>query len=703
MTPPIQWRIQIDTNRDNTYSQPIDDITDYVIGNINASSGMSDSYENVSQPATMTFTVSNRDGVWDREGYLSGELVTNGGFDNWTLNVPDGWAVSIAGSIAVSNIEQCGADETIPSGGSWSGTGACGFWSISSQSNDPSLIQSNVFTPGRTYRIAIPITRIKDTYSGMQGTMGLKVLTNGGTQISPYLSTPIEHVFYRYMLPGQTQLQITPITLPNQFAYVIATIDNVSVREVPRYQHVRKGTLCRLQATRNGTTVTQFVGRITEIVPQVGANKEPLMSITVQDIMLDLLDKEYQAPLLTSSPTADLAIAEIFDDPNVIAWPYTKNFWMLGISGCSELGVSTYLYDNTVADSTTLETGQTVFSYLGDRAKGLEGREDGTSAQGYIRDLTNAEFGRFFYNPRDSMFHLHNRSHDTLNDPSQVAQSFTENDLDNVDDTYAEDIHNQFTIQFTERTIGSSTETIWQATNTPFILKAATAKTINARYVDASDNTIKVSAKDFISPVTGTDVVANTNSDGSGTDKSSLISIGVEFGASSAKIIVSNTSGNQDIYITSLRLRGTKMTAKDQETEYTDWYSVRDNELRPAQLQDIRLLDDPDLAQQAAQYQVSRFSRPLQRVKNIQFNSLRNVATQQAVMEREIGDRITVQINGANHNSDYFIVGMNFSISVGGDKPANVTYILKPAERQKFWVLGITGQSELGQTTYLGF
>lgn len=701
MTPPIEWRVQVDSAKDNTFAQSIDDITNYVVGNIAASSGMADSYENVSQPATMTFTVSNRNGEWDREGYLSGERIVNGGFDSWTGNVPDGWSTSETGGV-VAYIRQCGSGETVEVGGAWSGTGACGIWSISSHPTDPSLTQSNVFTPGRTYRISIPITRIKDTYSGMQGTMGLKVITNDGTQISPYLSTPVEHIFYRYITSGQTQLQIVPITFANQYAYVIATIDNVSVREVPLYQHVRRGMLCRLRAIRNGSTTTEFVGRITEIRPTVGANQEPLMSITVQDIMYDLLDKQYQAPLLTSSPTADDAITGIFDDPNVIAWPYEKNFWMLGVEGCSELGSSTYLYSNTLTDSTTLETGQTVFSYLGDRAQGLEDREDGVSAQGYIRDLTNAEFGQFFFNPRDGMFHFHNRQHEPLNDASQVTQTFTEDDLDNALDNYAEDLINQVTIQFTERTIGSSTEVIWSATNVPFLLKGNTSKKINARYFDATDNTIKISAKDYISPISGTDVVANTNSDGSGTDKSSVISFGVDFGASVAILNISNSSIT-DVYITLLRLRGTKLTAKDQTIDYTNWDSVRDNGLRPFQSQDIRLLDDPDLAEQAAQYQVSRFSSPLQRIKSITFNSLRNATTLEATTDRAIGDRITVQINSVNHDADYFIVGMNFNITTGGDKPANVTYILKPANRQLFWVLGVTGQSEMGETTILGF
>lgn len=697
--PPIQWRVQVDTGRDNTFSQPIDDISAYIVSQISTSVGMADSYENVSQPATLTFTVSNRGGEFNREGYLSGELVTNGGFDSWTGNVPDGWATTE--TPVFSFVRQVGAGGTLFKSDPNSSTGAvCIYWSTAGSA--PTLIQSNVFTPGNTYRISVPITATNEIDTQHLIPVGLYVLTNGDVSLSPIITTANDHVIYKYIQPGQTQLKLMPAGVAGSGYGAECTLDNISVKKVPLYAMVRAGMICRLQATRNGTTVTQFIGRITKIVPTVGENKDPQMSITVQDVMLDLLDAEYQAPLLTDSPTADEAIGQIFDDPSVIAWPYEKNFWMLGVPGSSELGVTTYLYSNTLTDSTTLETGQTTFSYLGDRAKGLENRQDGTSVQGYIRDLVNAEFGRFFYNPRDGMFHLHNRSHDTLNDASQVTQTFIEDDLDDVNDTYAEDLVNQVTINYTERTIGSSTEVIWQATNTPFLLKGYTSKKINARYVDATDNTIKISAKDYISPVSGTDIVANTASDGSGTDKSSAVTVGVEFGASSATLIISN-SGQQDIYITTLRLRGTKMTAKDQSTDYTDWDSVHDNGLRPAPPQDVRLLDDPDLAQTAAQYQVARFRTPMQRLQSIRFNSLRNANTQNAVMDREIGDRITVQIASANHNADYYIVGMNFNVMIGGDHPAQVTYILKPASRQDFWLLGTVGRSELGQTTFLGF
>lgn len=702
---PITYAIELDIDRDNTFTSDIRNITPYVIGQINAQAGMADSYDNVSQPARMTFTVSNRGGEFDRDGYLSSELIANGGFDNWTADDPDGWTVNFE-SNPTEVISQVGSTKLFGEGG----TGSCNLYNAGSGSSEIAMYQ-DVFIIGRTYRLFISVTETANNIDGAYkrsaiNYAGVSVKSGNFQAIANNLIIPD---MYRFVFRAtDPRLNIASLLQfdENILAYVpIATnvtIDEVSVREVPMYAMVTPGMLVRLTATRNGTTQVLWLGRITKMTPTFGDNQEPRMSITAEDVMLDLLDAEYQVPLMTSSPTADLALAQMFDDSTVVQWPYAHNFWMLGVANASEVGVSTYLYENTLTDTSSLETGQTVFSYLGDRAQGLEDREDGVSAQGYIRDLTNAEFGRFFYNSRTGQFHLHNRSHDTLNDSSNVTQTFTADDLDGVDPLYADDLKNQVSIKFTERTVGSASSVIWSATNVPFILKGNTSKTITARYFDATDNTIKISAADYLTPVAGTDYTANTNQNGSGTDMTTAVSLGVEFGASTAKLIISN-SGITDIYVTLLRLRGTPLTAKDQDVDHTDWNSVRDYELCPSPPQDVRLLDDPDLALNAAQWQVARFSTPFQRLRSIHINSLRNATAATALISRAIGDRITVHIDSANHDADYFIVGQQYTITVGGDMPANVTFILAPASRQRFWVLGVTGQSELGSTTILGF
>lgn len=70
------------------------------------------------------------------------------------------------------------------------------------------------------------------------------------------------------------------------------------------------------------------------------------------------------------------------------------------------------------------------------------------------------------------------------------------------------------------------------------------------------------------------------------------------------------------------------------------------------------------------------------------------------VLGREISDRITLRRNEASLDQDYFIEGIIHDIDL-----VNYTWEtiwqLSEADSQQYWCLGVTGYSEVGQTTYL--
>ena len=172
----ISYTIECDLDRTGDYSSPIADLTRFVKGTIQFNYGIQQTYEGVAAPARMTFTVTNVGSEFDRDR-LGSELIANGGFDNWTADIPDQWSVSDI-SAAIANISQCGADETISPFGSHSGSGACGFYSISTNGSVPSLTQTGLFIPGKTYRISIPVTARKQSTPLLDSTVWLRALTN---------------------------------------------------------------------------------------------------------------------------------------------------------------------------------------------------------------------------------------------------------------------------------------------------------------------------------------------------------------------------------------------------------------------------------------------------------------------------------------------------------------------------------------------
>jgi hypothetical protein len=678
MTPPITYSLQLDTARDGTFAQVIDDITPYWIGQPTWNNGQSESYSEVAPPARLTVQLSNRSGDFDRE--ITGpELVVNGGFDDWTGNVPDGW--SGGGDDVFSFLRQVAPDELF--GGT--GLGAATFY-VPVVGSELTITQS-ILQPNKTYIVDFNISASEPAAGWMDTyTSGFAIRPTS----LPYFDTPVAGVgAYRYIIRNKAG---TLFTIGNYLINTIrGTIDNVSVKETSKYAMLNRGMQMRLRVTYSGVTTPLFQGRISQIQPSAGRSTEPILTLTVEDAMLELLDAEYAPPLLIA-PTVDVALQHMFDAA-VIRWPYSGNYWLLGIPGHSELDFSTYLYDHNV---TNFETGITVFEYLGD----VEDRGDGISAQGYVRDVIGGEAGgRFWFDARSNKFIFHNRDHDPLNDT--IAATYNESHFDSVTPKFGEDIVNDLTLTYTSRDVGAVGSVLWSLKSIPFLLKNNNKRLFNARYFDATNEQTHVGARTTIPPVAGTDYTANLASDGSGTSYSDKITVSVEASGNSAKIAVFNNSGF-DLYILSLQLRGTPITYIEERYQTVDGASIAANELYPKVI-DVRALDNTSLAEQFGDYTVAKFKDPIFRYETVTFNSLNGATMMDASVNRLISDKITITDASTNHDRDYIIVGERHTLTISGDHPRDVTWILKPAEREAFWVLEVAGKSELDLTTRLSF
>ena len=691
MVAPITYQLQIDTGRTGLFDQTIDDVTAYWINQAQWNNGMGGSYEEVSPPARLTVQLSNRSGVFNLDGFLSAELVTNGDFSAWTAGAPDGWGVA-NGAGDDGWITQVSQSNLFGEGG----TGALNIFATPDTFTRPFIVQDNVFQTDKTYRLSLNITAAQidsESFSVPQGLLGIDVSnTSFGTIYN--LTAVKEHVFIRYLPivennPAQAKrLVISGASDPYE---TNTTIDNVSVREVARYAMINRGMQVRLSATYNGVTSTLFQGRISQIQPSAGNSTDKTISLTVEDAMLELLDAEYAPPLLTA-PTADVTLQRMFDDA-VIRWPYSGSWWLLGIQGCSELGRTTYLYDHDVTD---FETGITTFEYTGD----VEDRGEGVSAQGFVRDIVAAEAGgRFWFDTRSNQFKFINRDHDPLN--NTVVATYTESHFDSVTPKYGEDIVNDLTITYTSRDIGAAGSVIWSLKSIPFLLKNNTQRKFNARYFDANNEQLHVGARDVVQSAAGIDYTANILSDGSSTNMSERINVSVESSGNSAKVIVSNASG-LDVYVTLLQVRGTPVTYIEERYQKIDGDSIAANELYPKVIE-VRALDNTSLAAQFGDYTVAKFKDPIFRFETAVFNSLNGVTMMDASVNRLLGDKVTITDTSTNHDRTYVIVGEQHTLTIGGDHPRDVTWILKPAERETFWVLEVAGKSELNQTTRLSF
>lgn len=680
MVPPITYKLEIDTARDGTFSQAIDDVTSYWIGQAQWNNGMAASYDEVAPPARLTVQLSNRSGVFDFD-WRGPELLTNPNFDQgWDgFGQPNGWSV---GGNADGIVSEVASNELY--GGT--GTGAVNIRCLATVGSIASINQF-VLQRYRTYLLSIAVTESEqDTgQSGLNILMGATTLQSGLSGVGVYRFIHKHNDF-------NTALALASgFNFDDGDAACNVTVDSVSLKEVRPYAMMNRGTQVRLRATYNGVTSTLFQGRISKIEPSAGNSTEKTVSLTIEDAMLELLDAEYAPPLLTA-PTADVALQRMFDDA-VIRWPYSGSFWLLGVPGNSELDYTTYLYDHDVTD---FETGITTFEYLGD----VEDRGEGISAQGYVRDVVGGEAGgRFWFDTRANKFKFHNRDHDPLNDT--VVASYNESHFDSVTPKYGEDIVNDLTLSYTSRDVGAEGTVLWSLKSIPFLLKSNTKRVFNARYFDVNNEQLTVGARTFIPLAAGTDYVANLSSDGGGQDYSDKITVTSDAGGNSAKIAVFNNSG-VDVYVTTLQLRGTPITHVEERYQSVAGDSIAANELYPKVIE-VRALDNTSLAEQFGDYIVAKFKDPIMRFETVTFNSLNGETMMSASLNRVIGDKITITDSSTQHDKDYIIVGEQHTLMVSGDHPRDVTWILKPAEREAFWVLEVAGKSELDRTTRLSF
>jgi hypothetical protein len=93
---------------------------------------------------------------------------------------------------------------------------------------------------------------------------------------------------------------------------------------------------------------------------------------------------------------------------------------------------------------------------------------------------------------------------------------------------------------------------IYQVNGDPLLVQAGGSRTVFANY---TYNNVPVPARDVITPVATTDYLANTNSDGTGTNRTSDCSVTLTDFGDNAKLVFRNNSAS-NFYVTSRQIRG---------------------------------------------------------------------------------------------------------------------------------------------------
>ena len=440
----------------------------------------------------------------------------------------------------------------------------------------------------------------------------------------------------------------------------------------------------RIQSDDGTTVRTHWIGWIDSLQPTVNENGKRQVTLTAQGPMQFMKAAETRLALQENQRT-DQIVAALLDE--VVIPPALTGAWIVGRAGNTELGTTTFLADTS--SYSELDAGQTTLVIAGDnwvRQGGLSSAtEDTFNVYRAIWDVVAAERGRFMFS-RDGKALFWNR-HKFL-DEVALADSF-DNTMQDLAYVYAsgEDFKNEIVVMCHPRTISSSsTEILWQLAD-EIRIPAEDTRTIYAKYQDASGN--RIGGK-------------NVTTDGAVFSEGSA-TITFDARANSAQLTITN-NGSEDATLTALTIKGQKITDFGRmEATATDTASIMDYGRRTLKL-NLPAVDNFDGALNIAQFEKNRRRQPRGRVNAITLRSHAAISGghQANQLALTLGDRISIEENQTEHSASYFIIGEAHHLREGGQL-FETTWYVEPAPATFPWKLGVSGRSELGESTVLTY
>lgn len=245
--------------------------------------------------------------------------------------------------------------------------------------------------------------------------------------------------------------------------------------------------------------------------------------------------------------------------------------------------------------STSLETGVKTFAYASWRRQ---------SALAIIQEITNSEMGTFFID-RDGVPTFHNRYHRVLT--TTAAASFS-NTFAGV--TYRlpeETIYTEALVTVYPRSVGSS-GVLWTWDEMPYFLAAGDTFTFEIEYTDPGGLGL-CEGSSVVTPVATTDYLANSLSDGSGTNETANLAVSFTAYGRYATVTLTNNDASE-FYITFMQVRGVPITIPNPVTLRASTGAV---ELSTIAF-DQPLETSTSAGQDAADYLINLYQTPRDRV-----------------------------------------------------------------------------------------
>ncbi len=435
--------------------------------------------------------------------------------------------------------------------------------------------------------------------------------------------------------------------------------------------------------SNDGTTLrTHWTGWLESIEPGVKQYGERTAEITAAGIMLFFQDVSTSIELQENKRTDEIISALL---PQVTIAPSLTQSTLVGVTGYSEIGITTYLPDTAVPNS--LEQGKTTLAYAADNwVQRSDSNNQPTSTFDVyraIKDVVSAERGRFFFD-RTGQVVFWNRHHLLLQ--TTVTATF-DNTMSELAYEYAGlgEFKNEVIVTCHPRSVSTGSGDLLWNLDKAITLQPGETRQITANYQDGSNN--RIGAKN---------VVLGSFSFSSGSASVRL----VDAGASRATVELINDSSVDVATLDSCNLLGTKITDFGQMDAHSEdrismaFYGQRTLNMNLASV------DNLDFAQNVADFERARRSQPKGKVKSLTLSSdaVKGGGQQTQQLSRTIGDLIEVKEAQTVHDGTYFIIGEAHHLSKEGSL-FETTWYLESATDGNWCIIG-TSQIDQGVLLY---
>jgi hypothetical protein len=413
-----------------------------------------------------------------------------------------------------------------------------------------------------------------------------------------------------------------------------------------------------------------WTGFVESINPEVSSDKRQVAVITAKGAFRRFAQQNVRVPMSTSTATGT-AVGAVLD---AAGW---------------------------ASSDRSIDTGKTTmtrFFYTGTALTGL-------------RQVEHTEAG-FIKETKDGKIAFEDRHHRLETATSNTSQATFADDGTGLSYTHIrqEDamglVYNEFLSPISVYTV-ASVATLWThafatTTGSAPALEDGESITILAEYPNETSANNVVGVETWTTPAATTDYLANTVANGTGTNKTSDLSISTVKTSKNMEVTITNGAGVK-VYLTKFQARGTAVTISDPATIKTsDTASQTKYGKRTYPRNDeAKFVPTQEEAQDWCLQSLNAHKEPTATLE-LTFAANQSDATLSEALAREISDRITIKANNNvkfGIDRDFYVEAIIHRIGIAGTH--TTSYLLSDTGGfSGFWVLG---KSALGIDTRLTY